>query len=89
MKNGIVDLRNHLFATLEALQDEDNPMDIARAKTIAEVASVIVESAKAETKHMEVTGHLSGSGFIPAGEREGGALSRGGDKKPRLVDAGK
>lgn len=64
MKNKIEDLRNHLFATLEALQDEDNPMDVARAKAIAEVAGVIVESAKAEVKFMEVT-DTKGSGFIP------------------------
>ena len=31
MKNKIDDLRNHLFATLEALQDEDNPMELERA----------------------------------------------------------
>ena len=30
MKNKIDDLRNHLFATLEALQDKENPMDIDR-----------------------------------------------------------
>ena len=64
MKNKIEDLRNHLFTTLEALQDEDNPMDVARAKAIAEVAGVMVESAKAEVKFMEVTGG-QGSGFIP------------------------
>lgn len=64
MKNKIEDLRNHLFATLEALQDQDNPVDVARAKAIAEVAGVIVESAKSEVKFMEVTG-AKGSGFIP------------------------
>ena len=64
MKNKIEDLRNHLFATLEALQDEDKPMDVARAKAIAEVAGVMIESAKTEVKFMEVTG-AQGSGFIP------------------------
>ena len=47
-KNKIEDLRNHLFATLEALQDEENPMDIERAKAISDVAQVIVNSAKIE-----------------------------------------
>ena len=68
MKNKIEDLRNHLFATLEALQDNDNPMDVARAKAIAEVAGVMVESAKAEVKFMEVTGG-QGSDFIPEAPR--------------------
>lgn len=37
MKNQLTDLRNHLFATLEALQDDDKPMDIERAKAICQV----------------------------------------------------
>ena len=28
MKNKIEDLRNHLFATLESLRDEEKPMDL-------------------------------------------------------------
>lgn len=64
-KNKIEDLRNHLFATLEALQDEDNPMDIERAKAIADVAQVIVSSAKVEVDYIRVTGRDEGTGFIP------------------------
>ena len=74
MRNKIEDLRNHLFATLEALQDEENPMDLARAETIANVASVIVESAKVEVQFMKVTDSL-GSGFIPTGT-----------KNPKMID---
>ena len=70
MKNKIEDLRNHLFATLEALQDEEAPMDIDRAKAIAQVAGVVVESAKTEIKFLEVTGAQKGSGFIPADPEE-------------------
>lgn len=64
MKNKIEDLRNHLFETLEALKDADKPMELDRARTIAEVSKVIVESAKAEVSFMKVTGS-TGSGFIP------------------------
>lgn len=56
MKNKIEDLRNHLFATLEALQDKDNPMDIDRARAVAEVAGVIVDSAKVEVDYVKLTG---------------------------------
>jgi hypothetical protein len=56
MKNKIEDLRNHLFAALEALQDEDKPMDIDRAKAIADVAQVIVNSAKVEVDFIKETG---------------------------------
>lgn len=71
MKNKIEDLRNHLFATLEALQDKDNPMDIQRAKAIAEVAGVIVDSAMVECKYAEIVGGTPGTNFLPAPERSG------------------
>lgn len=64
-KNKIDDLRNHLFETLEALKDKDDPMDIARAKAVADVAKVIVESAKVEVDFMKATGGMKGSGFLP------------------------
>ncbi|MNN30637.1 hypothetical protein D3C81_1442910 [compost metagenome] len=63
MKNQLTDLRNHLFATLEALQDEDKPMDIERAKAICQVGGVLVETAKVEVAFLNVTGG-QGTGFI-------------------------
>ena len=65
-KNKIEDLRNHLFATLEALQDEENPMDIERAKAISDVAQVIVNSAKIEVDYIKALGRTEGTGFIPS-----------------------
>jgi hypothetical protein len=64
-KNKIDDLRNHLFAALEALRDDEKPMEIERAKAIADVARVIVDSAKVEVAFIEATGN-EGSGFIKA-----------------------
>ena len=81
MKNKIEDLRNHLFATLEALQDQDEPMDIDRAKAIAQVANVLVESAKTEIKFLAATGGEKGTGFIPADPEE-----RAQQGIPRLAD---
>lgn len=64
-RNKIQDLRDHLFATLEVLQDTENPMDVDRAKAIADVANVIVSSAKVEVDFIKATGgETSGSGFI-------------------------
>lgn len=63
MKNKIEDLRNHLFSTLEDLRDNDKPMEIERAKAIADVAQVIVNAAKAENDFIRLTGS-KGSGFI-------------------------
>jgi hypothetical protein len=73
MKNKIEDLRNHLFATLEALGDREAPMDIARAKAIAEVGQTIINSAKIEVDFLKVIGEQKsrklGSDFIPAEPR--------------------
>jgi hypothetical protein len=51
-KNKLSDLRDHLFETLEALKDPDKPMEIPRAKAIADVAQVIINSATVEVKAM-------------------------------------
>lgn len=64
MKNKIEDLRNVLFETLDDLRDKEKPMDIERAKAIAGVAQVIVDSAKAENDFIKLTGS-KGSSFIP------------------------
>ena len=64
-KNKITDLRDHLFETLEALRDSDKPMDLDRARAVADVARVVIESAKVEVDMLKVTGGLNGTGFIP------------------------
>lgn len=70
MKNKSEDLRNHLFATIEALQDEDKPMDIDRAKAIALVADKVIDLAKTEIKFMETSGSLPNSNFIEASKHK-------------------
>lgn len=52
-KNGIDDLRDHLFSELERLSDLEKPVDIDRSKAICEVAGKIIESAKAEVLMVE------------------------------------
>ena len=73
MKNKIDDLRNHLFATLEALQDKENPMDID-AKAISKVADSIIDSARVECQYMELTG-TQASVFI-AGSKQAAEQTR-------------
>jgi len=81
MKNHIVDLRDHLFATLEELRDKEKPMEISRAKAIANVAQVIINSATVEVRFMHATGS-KGSGFIPDTD----ALpAPGAEKAPRRI----
>ena len=62
MKNKIEDLRNHLFETIEMLKSGD--MDIDKAKAIAEVGKVIVDTAKNEIDFMRMT-RKKYSDFMP------------------------
>lgn len=57
MKNKLEDLRNHLFAALEGLADESKPMDVERAKAIADVGRVVIEAAKTELAIQQLQGH--------------------------------
>lgn len=59
----ISQLREHLLKTLEALRDRENPMDPVRAKAVAEVASVVVDTAKVEVDYLRVTGQ-DRAGFL-------------------------
>lgn len=60
MKNKISDLRDHMFAALERLgnenlTEEELKAEIARCQTISEVGKVIVESAKTEVMYAKLT----------------------------------
>ena len=66
MKNKIEDLRNHLFAALEGLSDREKPMEIDRALAIAEVAQVVINSAKVEVEFLKTQqGNVKATDFIP------------------------
>lgn len=79
MSHSIADLRKHLFETIEALKAKEKPMDIARAKTIADVAQVVINSAKVEVDFMKLRGD-KGTGFVPLEKQIPGTTER-----PRLV----
>lgn len=61
--NNIDALRKQLFSTLAALNDRDKPMDIERAKAIAEISQTIINSAKVEVEYLKVAGG-KGTGFM-------------------------
>ncbi|GBL46248.1 hypothetical protein SFMTTN_2061 [Sulfuriferula multivorans] len=56
MAHDINELRKHLFATIEALNDKDKPMDIERAHAVAEIAQTIINSAKVEVQYAAASG---------------------------------
>lgn len=49
-------LRDHLMETLAALRDRDNPMEPDRDRAVAQVASVLVDTAKVEVDYLKATG---------------------------------
>lgn len=60
-RNKLEDLRNHLFAQLERLNDEDlTPeqvqYEVKKAKAIAGVSNAIIETAKLEINFLKETG---------------------------------
>lgn len=81
MKNKVEDLRNHLFAELERLGDEDLEgealdAEIQRARAISGVAASITETAKVEVDYLKVTKRTEGTDFLP----HDGVKRLGGDE---------
>lgn len=61
-------MRRMLMGTLVDLRRTENPLPIERAKAIAEVATVIVNSARVEVEYLRVTQQRRGQFFeaLPA-----------------------
>jgi hypothetical protein len=62
-RNKLSDLRDHMFAALERLDDEEMTTEqikneIDKAKSIAMVGSVIINSAKIEIDYLKATGMI-------------------------------
>lgn len=56
-------VRQELLNTLADLRNRDTPMDVDRARAVAQVASVLVDTAKVEVDYIKATGS-DGSGFM-------------------------
>ncbi|WP_175770339.1 hypothetical protein [Burkholderia anthina] len=56
MSNNITTVRQHLLDTLADLRNRENPMEIDRARAVADVARVLVDSAKVEVDFIKATG---------------------------------
>lgn len=50
-------VRQSLLDTLSDLRNRETPMDIERAKAVAQVASVLVDTAKVENDYLRITGN--------------------------------
>lgn len=58
-------VRQSLLDTLADLRNRETPMDIDRAKAVATVASVLVDTARVENDYLRLTGQ-DRSSFIGA-----------------------
>lgn len=76
MSNKIEDLRKHLFDAIEAVK---SGMPVDKARAIAELAQVVINSAKVEVEFMKATRARKGTGFIEEKEVPGTPA------QPRLV----
>lgn len=62
-KNKLSDLRDHLFSALERIDDDQLTSDqleseIKKANAVANLSSMIIQSAKIEVDFIKVTGRL-------------------------------
>jgi len=83
-KNTLDDLRNHLFETIEALKDDEKPMDVARANAICNVSRSLIDSAKVELKYLDLVGGETAASFL-AKRSEAPALVAPPRKEPRTA----
>lgn len=59
----INELRQHLLDTLKDLRNREQPMEPDRARAVAQVASVLVDTAKVEVEYLKATGQQR-AGFL-------------------------
>ncbi|OJY23580.1 hypothetical protein [Pandoraea sp. 64-18] len=70
MSNNISTVRQALLDTLADLRSRDNPMEIERARAVADVARVLVDTAKVEVDYLKVTGQ-SAAPFLEQTDENG------------------
>lgn len=73
MAKNIADLREHLFDTIAALKS--GAIDVDKAKVIADVSQVIINSAKVEVDFIRAS-NSDGTGFISIPEAKANTIPR-------------
>ena len=80
----ITDLREQLMQTLADLRNRENPMDVDRARAVAQVANVLVDTAKVEVDYIKATGAQGDSLFISPLNSDPERLLSGGESKGKI-----
>jgi hypothetical protein len=85
MNNPHIDqVRQSLLDTLSDLRSKEAPMDIERAKAVATVASVLVDTAKVENEYLKITGQ-DRSNFLEQPVDESQRLTQSGSPFPGVT----
>jgi hypothetical protein len=88
MTTSINELREHLMGTLASLRDRENPMEPDRARAVASVASVLVDTARVEVDYIKATGQEESS-FLGSEKQDQPRLEQDGPTAhnpfPRVV----
>jgi hypothetical protein len=79
-RNKINDLRDHLFSALERLDNDELTMEelnkeVEKAQAVAQIGSVIIQSAKIEIDYLKATGMIESSSELFKGINEQKRLS--------------
>jgi uncharacterized damage-inducible protein DinB len=65
MKNKMTHLRDHLFEAIERVKDDENPMELDRAKTVCDLAHALIHTARVEVEFIKATEQVNaGSEFF-------------------------
>jgi len=80
----ITDLREQLMQTLADLRNGENPMDVDRARAVAQVANVLVDTAKVQVDYIKATGAAGDSLFISSLNNNPTRLLSGGESKATI-----
>lgn len=66
-------VRLHLLNTLADLRNPETPMEIDRARAVAQVAGVLVDTARVEVDYIKACGGKDSSHFLESGATQEGA----------------
>jgi ribosomal protein L12E/L44/L45/RPP1/RPP2 len=76
-------VRLHLLNTLADLRNPEAPMEIDRARAVAQVAGVLVDTARVEVDYIKACGGKDSSNFLESGATQEGAPALTKEQAPK------
>ena len=79
----ITQVRQSLLDTLADLRNRENPMDVDRARAVAQVAGVLVDTARVEVDYIKACGGKDSSHFLEGSDTQEGAPALTKEQAPK------